>query len=224
MAIAAPLAVGAAAASAGTAATAATGIAAGAAAAGAASAGAAAATTGWLSSLLVGSAASAGSAATAGLFGMAGSATLGGILSGTFGLVSAASTILGASQAAKGSQAEGDFAKFQARQEEIAGKVEGNRIRQSMLQTMATQRARWGTAGIDLSSGTPLQASADAAGEGNLQLGLSRSDAATRAMARRLSSRQSFQRADQQRIAGGVEGVGTMIDFFSRTADRGMAA
>lgn len=185
---------------------------------------AAAASTSWLSSLLVGTAANvaAGTGATAGLIGAGGSLTLGGVLSGALTVGGLVTSLMGARSEAAAYKADAKTAEFQARQERLAGKVEGNRIREEALRTLSAQRARWGAAGIDLSSATAQAAQSEAASDADLQLGLSRADAQTRTMARRMSARRARSQASAAYQTGGVAAATGLLDFASAAVNRGM--
>lgn len=201
---------------------------------GALAAGAAAATTAgaaattavtagsWLSSVLVGSAATASSAATAGLIGFGGSLTVGGVLSGLFTVGSSLATLYGMKQQSDAAGYDAKVAKFQARQEKLAGRVEANAIKKSMIETLASQRARWGAAGVDVSSGTAQVAQGEAKSEADLQYGMARSDAETRAMARRIAARNARSRVASGMFEGGLEAASGLVDLYGNAVNRGM--
>lgn len=197
---------------------------AGTAAAASATAGAATAITAgsWLSSVLVGSAATATSAASAGLIGFGGSLTVGGVLSGLFTVGSSLATLYGMKTQADAAGYDAKVAKFQARQEKLAGRVEANAIKKSMIETLASQRARWGAAGVDISSGTAQVAQAEAKGDADLQYGMARSDAETRAMARRIAARNARSRVASGMFEGGLEAASGLVDLYGNAVNRGM--
>ena len=104
------------------------------------------------------------------------------------GLFGAMSMIGGASQSAAMMRDQGRWADLKLGQEELRGLQESNRIRQSLLETMAAQNARWGFAGIDIGAGTPVAAREAAIREADYQLDTSRDMAATRAASRRATA------------------------------------
>jgi hypothetical protein len=181
------------------------------AAAGAATAGATAAATAgsWLSSILVGSAATG----SAGLFGAAGSLTVTGVLSGLSTVAGLATSLYGMKQSADAADYDAKIAKFQAKQEKTAGRVEAAAIKKAQIATLASQRARWGAAGIDATSGTPQFAQGEAAADADIQYGLARADADTRAMARRLAGRTAKRRAAAAYFDGGISAASNLLDY-----------
>lgn len=140
--------------------------------------------------------------ATAGLFGSGGAFTAASIFNGTMGLFGAMSMIGGASQSAAMMRDQARWAGLQARQEELRGLQESNRMRQSLLETMATQNARWGFAGIDIGAGTPVAAQEAAIREADYQLDTSRDMAATRAASRRATASRLRMGARSTRLGG----------------------
>lgn len=167
--------------------------------------------TSMFSSLMVGTPAAASAPATAGLFGSAGEVTAASILGGTASLFGSMSTIGGISQYAAMMQDQARWADIQARQEELRGLQESNKIKQSLIATMAAQNARWGFAGIDIGSGTPVAAQEAAAREADYQLDTSRDMAAIRAASRRATASRLRTTARSLRSEGYVRGGTSLL-------------
>jgi hypothetical protein len=135
------------------------------------------------------------------------------VLSGLSTVAGLATSAYGMKQSADAAAYDEKVAKFQARQEKIAGRVEAAAIKKSQIATIAAQRARWGAAGTDTTSGTPQVAAAEAANDATLQYGLAQSDAQTRSMARRLAGRAAKARAAASYFEGGLNMASGLLDI-----------
>jgi hypothetical protein len=108
-----------------------------------------------------GAAAAAGSATTATVVtaGASAGATLAGFGSyvGTgLSILSAGSSIFGGQQQAAVYKAQGVQNELAARQEELKGRDQADKIRRSLQSTLASQNAAFASRGISLASGTPV--------------------------------------------------------------------
>jgi len=181
----------------------------------------AATSAGWLSSLLMGSAASSFSAATGGLVGFGGQLTTAGLLQGSLGLFSAASSVGAGRQQSAMANAQGDLSDFQARQEQLSGTIQQNQIQKAMLQDLATQNAAWGTAGIDVTSGSAQTLASTTVEDAQENLGIARANAYSRAQARRIAASLSRSEANSATLTSYAKGAGSLLDMSSRYLRRG---
>lgn len=197
---------------------------------------------------LLGAAATAGTggvatAATGGLLGFGGTMTLGSALSTGFTLASAASSIFGSIQQAGAINAQAEQDAYaatmaaredmlDAKQEGIRGKQEVNAIMDNMIQTIASQNLAFAVNGVDPNFGTPTSVEKSTRKLADLQIGVTRSDAQVRALARRRSSyartedglnirSNTKDRAGQSVMGGFSSSGGTIANLVDRRISRG---
>jgi hypothetical protein len=160
-------------------------------------------------------AASAGTAATAGLLGYGGSITLGGVLNTALALGSAGLSLGGGLAQSRAMQAQAQWQDFQAGQETLRGEQEANRVRETLLRTLASNNAGRAAAGVEL-SGSALDVDAEAAAAAERELSIVSGNAAARAGAAR-SSAQSARISGNAALLGGVgQAAGSLFNYASR--------
>lgn len=145
--------------------------------------------------------ATATTAATAGLLGTGGAFSLGNALTSAFALASAGLSVGGAMGQSRALQAQAEWGEFNASAETVRGQQEANRIRQALLQTLASNNAGRAAAGVEL-SGSAIDVDAEAAEEAERELSIVGSNARVRS-AGRLASAQSLRvTANATRLGG----------------------
>lgn len=113
-----------------------------------------------------------------------------------------------------------------AKEEVTRGKEEANDIMDAMIQTIGQQRVAAAANGMDIGFGTPVSVENATRDLANLQLGVTRSDAQIRSIARRRQSYATRQRASAVRsasqqnagsalmsgAAGAGQAIGALVD------------
>lgn len=119
-----------------------------------------------------------------------------------------------------------------AKTESIRGKQETNDMMDSLLQTVSSQRLSYQANGMDANFGTPVSLNESTSRLANLQMGITRSDAQVRAIARR---RQSYantieaqntltvgkQKASSAITGGVLQSGGGIVNLIERRSSRG---
>jgi hypothetical protein len=169
----------------------------------------------------VGSAAPAATVAgTAGLFGAGGAFNLGTTLTTLMSLGSAGLSIAsGLSQA----QAYGNRAfieEINARQDLVRGQHESNKIRENLLRTLAAQSAYFGSGGIDIGSGTPVDLATETQAQADRELNIVRENATLLSAQRRLSAMGLRSDESAAQVGGFGRGALTLLDYGTRLAGR----
>lgn len=100
--------------------------------------------------------AATGVASAGGAIGGLMSSGVGSLLSGGLTAASAFGSIMGGNQQAAVYKAQAAQSELAAKQEELKGREQADRIRRSLQATLASQNAAFAARGISLSSGTPV--------------------------------------------------------------------
>lgn len=114
-----------------------------------------------MEALLLGTAATGTTAATAGLIGSAGALSGISMLSTGLTAASAFGSIMGGSQQSAVYKAQARQSELAARQEELKGRDQADKIRRTLQSTLASQNAAFAARGISPNSGTPLSIAND---------------------------------------------------------------
>lgn len=127
-----------------------------------------------------------------------GAATLSsfGSLIGT-GLTAASAfgSIMGGGQEAAMYKAQAKQSELSAKQEELKGRLQADKIRNSLLATLASQRAAFSARGISLGSGTPVNLASQSYNEASKDIELAQFGAG-------MASAAELAQADQYKMAG----------------------
>jgi hypothetical protein len=110
-------------------------------------------------------------------------------------------------------------AKYKMRQAQDAtdrGVAEQDRIRLQLRRILGAQRARFGAAGVDLMTGSPLDVAADSAREAELDMLTARNNAAREAFGFQQEARTERMRGRQARRAGRLGAFGTLLTSGSQ--------
>jgi hypothetical protein len=167
-----------------------------------------------MAEMLVGSAlASATAAAPAvgagvGILGSSGGLTLGGLLSAASAGLSVVSGF--GQQSAMKSQAQ--QAEFNARQAQVQGLAEGNRVREQALRQIAAQNARFAGAGFDLGSGTPVTFADEAEAAAARDVGTVQDSATIQAGQQRMTAQALRSRGSAAAMGGVLRGGFSLLD------------
>lgn len=159
--------------------------------------------------------ATATTAATAGLIGTAGQVTLGGVLSSALALGSAGLSLGGGLSQARALEAQGQWQDFQAGQEELRGAQEANRVRDTLLRTLASNNAGRAAAGVEL-SGSALDVDAEAAAAAEREVSIVGNNAAARAGAARGSAQGARVSGNAALIGGAGQAASGLFNYASR--------
>lgn len=130
-------------------------------------------------------------------------ATIGTAVSGLGTLLSVGTGIAGAISSSNQSAAQAELARLAAQSgtitaemEILRGQQEANRIRENMLKTLATQRARYAGAGIVLDSGTPATVQEATTEEADRETQIIQTNAGMRAATARIAAANQEARAN----------------------------
>lgn len=121
---------------------------------------------------------------------------------------------------------------LEAERERLRGKQEANQIMDTLRQTLAAQQVAFAANGIDLSFGTPVNVAQSSRNLAEQQLGVTRTDAQLRAVARRRQAASLRLEASNRRVAGAQEAnitrqtgtigaLGAVQDLANRRIARG---
>ncbi len=128
--------------------------------------------------------------------------TIGTVVSGIGTLVSVGTGIAGVISSSNQASAQAEMARLAAERgsitaqmELVRGQQEANRIRETMLKTLATQRARYAGAGIVLDSGTPATLEEATTAEADRETQIVQTNAGMRSSAARLDAANQATRA-----------------------------
>jgi len=160
-------------------------------------------------------------------------ATVGSVVTGLGTLLSVGTGIVGAINQSNQQQAQAEMARLQAQSgmitaemEMVKGQLEANRIRETLMKTLASQRARYASAGIVLDSGTPSTVAEQTTEEADRETEVAQTSAGMRAASLRIAALNQEARAsllDDQAdwtLIGGIGGALTRgISSTSRLAD-----
>ena len=122
--------------------------------------------------------------------------TVGTLLSAGFGIVSAinqSNTLAGQAQLA---QITAQSGMITAEMEILRGEQEANKIRENLMKTLSSQRARYAGAGIVLDSGTPATVAEDAMATADRETQVVETNAGMKASAARIAALNASARAD----------------------------
>lgn len=121
---------------------------------------------------------------------------------------------------------------LEAQREETRGKQEANQITDSLLQTIAAQRASFAVNGVDIGFGSPQALRKNTQKLASLQLSTTRDDALARAISRRRQAsalqeergnvlKSGAATVRQSRLKGLVVAGGTLAELAQRRSERG---
>jgi hypothetical protein len=168
-----------------------------------------------ITAFLLGTAGTATTAATTGLIGYGGSVTLGGVLSTALALGSAGLSLGGGLAQSRALQAQSQWQEFQAGQEVLRGEQEANRVRETLLRTLASNNAGRAAAGVEL-SGSAVDVDAEAAAAAERELAIVGNNAAARAGSARASALASRASASGALIGGIGGAAGSLFNYATR--------
>lgn len=131
------------------------------------------------------------------------------------GIANAVFSVAAAGQQAAGYKAQAAQHEFDARQEEIAGKEEANRLRQRMIEALAAQNALFGASGVT-PEGTPRHIAEETGREGDRELDLIDRNARLRAGAARTRAAESRYAASVTRDFGYAKAAVSLFDWAER--------
>jgi hypothetical protein len=157
----------------------------------------------------------AATAATAGLIGAGGSVTLGGVLSSALALGSAGMTLGGALNQQRMLSAQAEWSDFNATSEQLRGEQEANRVRDTLLRTLASNNAGRAAAGVDL-SGSAIDLDADAAAQAEREVSIVRGNAAARAGSTSAGAQSQRVGANAALIGGLGQAGGSLFNYAQR--------
>lgn len=188
-----------------------------------------AAVPGGIVNAMAGSATMAGGLGTVSLP-MAGAAAGGGLgLGSVMSLASSAFDLIGGVM--EGNQqdayyrARAEQSQFNARQALLQGMQSENAIREQMLKTLAAQRAAFGAAGVDLSSGTPQDVQQQTIEEANRQLSTESANARIQAAGDNwqadLYRSTGRSKANSAYLGGAFSAGKGLFDFVDKVAEIG---
>ncbi len=123
-------------------------------------------------------------------------------VSGAFSLLSAGSALMGGSQQAAVYKAQGVQNELAARQEELRGRDQADKIRRSLQATLASQNAAFASRGISLASGTPVNLGNVSKNEASYDIQLAQFGSGMSAAAERGNAAQNKMSAGAAKIAG----------------------
>lgn len=142
--------------------------------------------------------AAAGTAAGTATAAAAGSGWLGTALTAA----SAGFSLLSGMQQSAALRGQAKIADFNARQQHVQGLAEGNRVRETMLRTLAAQNAVYASRGFDLGSGTPVTMAEETTAAGRRQIDTAADNAAMQAGQQRMTAASLRSQATGAMLAG----------------------
>jgi hypothetical protein len=157
----------------------------------------------------------AATAATAGLIGYGGSVTLGGVLSSALALGSAGLSLGGGLAQQRAMSAQADWQNFNAGQEQLRGEQEANRVRDTLLRTLASNNAGRAAAGVEL-SGSALDVDAEAAAAAEREVSIVSGNAAARAGSARASAQGARVSGNAALIGGAGQAAAGLFGYAQR--------
>jgi hypothetical protein len=178
-----------------------------------------------LEPLFLGAAATAGSAAvgttaavapvaaSAGLFGAGGAFAATQTIATSLAALSAGSAIMGGVQQGKAFKAQAKFQEFEATQARIQGQQQENDLKEMLLEDLAANNAHFGFAGLDITSGTPVDIQRKVRRDATRQFATSRTNTGFAVEGRRIAAGQSMTKARQARIGGFTRASGSLLEL-----------
>lgn len=122
--------------------------------------------------------------------------TVGTLLSAGIGVVSAINQSQAQAQQAELARISAQSGMITAEMEIVRGQQEANRIREATLKTLASQRARYASAGIVLDSGTPATVAEDTTDTADRETAVVTTNAGMRAASQRIVALNQMARAE----------------------------
>lgn len=150
-----------------------------------------------------------------------GSSFMTSILQGTLTAFKAAASIGQGMAARNEARIEELGAAAQASREKIAADDEATRISRALAETIGEQSIAYAAAGIDLGSGTPAQARAEAQKRANEDLSINRSNRNAKVAAWNQRALAARSRGRSAMMAGFMNGGADIAGFGLDLADRG---
>jgi len=147
-------------------------------------------------------------------------ATIGSVVSGLGTLLTVGTGIAGAISSSNQMNNQAQLARLQAESgmitaemEMVKGQLEANRIRESLMKTLASQRARYASAGIVLDSGTPSTVAEQSTEEADRETQVAQTSADMKAASARIAAANQETKASlledsaDWALVGGIGGA-----------------
>jgi hypothetical protein len=137
---------------------------------------------------------------------------LGTVLTGA----SAGLSVLSGLRTSAAMRGQASIADFNARQQTVQGLAEGNRVRETMLRTLAAQNAAFGGRGFDLGSGTPVTLADETTAAARRQIETATDNAAIVGGQQQLTAQALRSQATGAAVGGFARAGFSLLDYADR--------